>query len=170
MSRRRPSHARYVAVALPLLAVVALAMLVGLAANSPAIAGPAQARSADTCTNPDCHPGGPDGTATSTPVPVSLSKPTVKARPKGTGRITVAGTLSASHDTTTTLTLEFSRKVGGKYRVRRTAVVTLVPGATGYSLKLRLTAKGHWKVRALHTCDVHSASASGFRAFVVKRR
>lgn len=100
--------------------------------------------------------------------PLALGRPSAAGRVFSARRFAVSGTLSAAHDSATTVVLEFSRKSGHSYRSGRRVTVTVAPGSTSYRTSLTLKQRGVWRVRAVHSDSVHSRSVSAARGFRVR--
>lgn len=89
-------------------------------------------------------------------------------KPKAARPVVIKGTLGSTHAAATTVTLEISRKVGRRFRMWKKGDVSVAAGSAAYSASVRVTRKGTWRVRALHSDAEHSPSASAYRVFVVK--
>ena len=155
---------------------IVLSIALGLALGGAAMAAGPSVALAVECGYPACHGGAPvPGTETSAtptlppaPVPVTLSLPTVSRRPRARRTITFTGKLSAAHYAASSVRLELSRRIRGRFVAYRTVTVAVAAGADAYSFGMKLPSRGAWRVRATHADDAHSASASSHRTFLVR--
>jgi len=136
---------------------------------------PGSAVATEECGYSGCHGGAPlPGTEASgtpvpqPPVPVTLSRPAPTGRARARKAFTIRGTISAAHYSASTVTLELSRKSGKRWVARRTVTAQLAAGSSRYSARVRLPARGTWRVRASHADEGHTPSKSGYRTFRVR--
>jgi hypothetical protein len=102
------------------------------------------------------------------PTKPSLSTPTISTSyPRRYRSFYIRGTVKPSHTGSTTVKLPLYRYYSGSYHFVKTYTLTLAKGATSYSLKLSLSKKSAYRVRAQHGCAVHISTYSSYKKFYV---
>jgi predicted secreted protein len=146
-----------------------IATLIAVAFGATLLSAPTVALSHPgyTCNPPSGHGRSGCHRVTTTPVPVASipGTPTVTSRPAGPAKVkvrknlTLSGTVSPTAETTGTVTIVKTRKIGRKWKSAGTATVTLVNGTYSYSFKP--TKKGQWRFVAKYAGTWDGAAGWG---------
>ncbi len=99
-----------------------------------------------------------------------LGTPAVSpSRPRHNVTFTVAGTIGSADPRAGVVTLTVQRRSGSSWVSAGTFRATLAAHAVRYSLRIRLSRAGSYRIRASHAADsVHLAGVSSWRSFTVR--
>ena len=111
------------------------------------------------------------GSTSTTATPLSalrISRPVLSRRVPLHGRkFLVSGALGRSHPVAARITVVIQKRVGGRYRASGTRIGSISAGASRYSCKMRLSRRGHYRIRIRHHDSYDLPSKSSWRAFRV---
>lgn len=106
-------------------------------------------------------------------VPLPKTKPTVATPTISTSRVRhnvsfyIRGSVKPGHTASTTVKLYLYRYYSRAYHLYKTYTVTVPAGATSYSVKTSLSRISTYRVRAYHSCAVHTGVYSLYKKFDV---